>query len=72
MRLFTANGAHMSCTGSVSAWSNVGATRVARGIGAESHPEFLGPAPIAGSAEAVYYGTGPFRVPQTTSYTEKP
>lgn len=72
MRLFTANGAHMSCTESVSVWSNVGATRVAHGIGVEPHPEFLGLAPIAGSAEAVYYGAGAFRVPRTTSYTEKP
>ena len=62
----------MSCTGSVSAWSNVSATVVADGTDAKSHLEFLGPVPIACSAEAVYYGTGPFRVPRTTSYTEKP
>ena len=72
MRLFTANGAHMSCTGSVSAWSDVGATHVADGIGAKSRPELLGPTRIASSAEAVYYGTGHFRVRRTTSYTEKP
>ena len=72
MRLFTANGAHISCTESVSALPIVGGAHRARGIDKESHPEFWVSAPNTGSVEAVYYGTGAFRVPRTTTYTEKP
>jgi hypothetical protein len=74
MRLFTANGAHMSRMGSVSAWAILDAAQPALAARKSRRPEsdLTAPTPIVGTAEAVYYATGCSGMVSATSYTEKP
>ena len=72
MRLFTANGAHMSRMGSVSAWSSVVVARRAHDLSEALPTTNSGPAPSASSAEEVYYGAETGGLLGTTGYPEKP
>ena len=74
MRLFTANGAHMSCTGSVPAWAYLDGPPAGGRAGTSVHPEgaVMSSASLSGTAEEVYYGSGDVGAHSCTSDTEKP
>jgi hypothetical protein len=74
MRLSGTTREHMSCVGSVSAWAILDAAPNAQNMRASRHPDGAprGCAPVAGTAEEVYYGPGTAGMSTPISYMEKP